>query len=64
MRSYELAKARYFQGLDSYLSVLDAQRSLYEAEQGLVNLEWAKLANRVKLYTVLGGKASDHELGP
>jgi multidrug efflux system outer membrane protein len=63
-RSYELAKARYFQGLDSYLSVLDAQRSLYEAEQGLVNLEWAKLANRVKLYTVLGGKASDHELGP
>ncbi len=63
-RSYELAKARYFQGLDSYLSVLDAQRSLYEAEQGLVNLEWAKLANRVKLYTVLGGKGSEHELGP
>lgn len=55
-KSYDLAKARYFQGLDSYLSVLDAQRSLYEAEQGLVDLEWAKLVNRVKLYTVLGGK--------
>lgn len=40
-----------------YLSVLDAQRSLYAAQQGLVSLHLAKLANQVRLYAVLGGGA-------
>ncbi|MCX5645648.1 MAG: efflux transporter outer membrane subunit [Phycisphaerae bacterium] len=53
--TYRLSKARYDQGIDSYFSVLDAQRSLYAAQQGLVVLHLAKLANQVRLYAVLGG---------
>jgi hypothetical protein len=34
---------------------LDAQRSLYGAEQGLTALHLFRLANRVRLYAVLGG---------
>ncbi len=50
-----LSNARYTKGIDSYLSVLDAQRSLYGAQQGLVALRLAKLVNQVRLYAVLGG---------
>ena len=53
--TYRLANARYSRGVDSYLSVLDAQRSLYGAQQGLVSLHLAKLANQIQLYAVLGG---------
>ncbi len=53
--TYRLSKSRYDKGIDSYLSVLDAQRSLYAGQQGLVSLRLAKLANRVRLYAVLGG---------
>jgi multidrug efflux system outer membrane protein len=55
--TYRLANARYTKGIDSFLGVLDAQRSLYAAEQGLIVLRLAKLANQVKLYTALGGGA-------
>ena len=37
--TYRLANSRYEQGLDSFLSVLDAQRSLFAAQQGLVLME-------------------------
>ena len=50
-----LALQRYSSGIDSYLSVLDAQRSQFAAEQGLVSLNLAKLTNKVRLYAVLGG---------
>ena len=53
--TYRLSTIRYDTGIDSYLSVLDAQRSLYAAQQGLVFLRLAKLANQVRLYAVLGG---------
>ncbi len=53
--TYRLSSRRYEEGLDSYLSVLDAQRSLYSAQRGLVELRFAKLANQVTLYQVLGG---------
>ena len=53
--THRLASSRYDKGIDSYLSVLDAQRSLYAAQQGLVSLRLAKLANDVRLYAVLGG---------
>lgn len=53
--TYRLSNSRYDKGIDSYLSVLDAQRSLYAAQQGLVSLRLAKLANQVQLYAVLGG---------
>lgn len=52
---YRLADARYQRGIDSYLSVLDAQRSLYAAQQILINLHLARLSNLVTLYKVLGG---------
>jgi multidrug efflux system outer membrane protein len=53
--TYRLSSSLYDKGIDSYLSVLDAQRSLYAARQGLVYLRLAKLANDVRLYAVLGG---------
>ena len=56
-RTYELSFARYEKGTDIYLSVLDAQRSLYAAQQGLITTRLAKLANQVQLYAVLGGGA-------
>ena len=52
---YEFSNQRYAQGIDGYLSVLDAQRSLYAAQQELMSLRLAKLANQVRLYAVLGG---------
>jgi len=52
---YDLSNTRYTKGIDSYLSVLDAQRSLYAAQQGLISLHLAKLTNQVRLYAVLGG---------
>ena len=53
--TYRLSNMRYEKGIDSYLSVLEAQRSLYGARQGLISLCLAKLASQVRLYTVLGG---------
>jgi multidrug efflux system outer membrane protein len=51
---YRLSDARYTRGIDSYLRVLDAQRSLYSAQQGLIAVRLARLANLVALYKVLG----------
>jgi len=53
--SYRLSQARYEKGLDSYLNVLDSQRSLYSAQQGLISVRLARLTNLVTLYKVLGG---------
>ncbi len=54
-KTYRLSNARYEKGIDIYLSVLDAQRSLYSAQQGLIAIRLAKLSNQVRLYAVLGG---------
>lgn len=53
--SYKLSQARYDKGVDSYLTVLDSQRSLYGAQQGLISVRLSRLANLVTLYKVLGG---------
>jgi outer membrane protein, multidrug efflux system len=55
--TYRLSNSLYTKGMDSYLGVLDAQRSLYGAQQGLVALHLARVANLVTLYKVLGGGA-------
>jgi len=55
--TYRLSNRRYTMGVDSYLAVLDAHRSLYLQQQVLVSLRLAKLANQVRLYAVLGGGA-------
>ncbi len=56
--TYRLSNARYEKGIDIYLNVLDSQRSLYSAQQGLIAIRLAKLSNQVRLYAVLGGGAS------
>jgi multidrug efflux system outer membrane protein len=53
--TYRLSEARYKAGIDSYLSVLVAQRALYAAQQQLVAIRLARLSNLVTLYKVLGG---------
>ena len=53
--TYRLSNARYTKGIDSYLGVLDAHRSLYAVQQGLTALRLARLSNQVTLYKVLGG---------
>jgi multidrug efflux system outer membrane protein len=53
--TYRLSNERYIKGIDSYLSVLDAQRSLYGAQQVLIVLRLARIVNAVALYKVLGG---------
>lgn len=55
--TYRFSNMRYTRGIDNYLSVLDAQRSLYAAEQGLILLRLSRLTNRVTIYKVLGGGA-------
>lgn len=57
--SYRLSRARYEKGIDSYLTVLDSQRSLYGAQQNLISTRLSRLANLVTLYKVLGGGASE-----
>lgn len=58
-QTYKLSNGRYLKGLDSYLSVLDAQQALYAAQQGLVRLRLARMANQVRLFSVLGGGWDD-----
>jgi multidrug efflux system outer membrane protein len=53
--TYRLSNLRYTKGIDSYLGVLDAQRSLYAAQQGLIVLRMAGVSNLVTVYSVLGG---------
>ena len=53
--TYRLSNKRYTTGIDSYLGVLDAQRSLYAAQRVLIALRLARIGNQVRLYAVLGG---------
>jgi multidrug efflux system outer membrane protein len=53
--TYRLSNLRYEKGVDSYLGVLDAQRSLRVAEQVLIALRLTRSANQLRLYAVLGG---------
>lgn len=56
-RSFVLSRARFEKGLDSYLTVLDAQRSYYAAQQTLISVRLSEVSNQVTLYKVLGGGA-------
>jgi len=50
-----LSRARYEAGRDSYLVLLESQRTLYLAQQALIVTRLAEQSNRVTLYKVLGG---------
>ena len=52
---FSLSDLRYRSGAASYLDLLDAQRSLFEAQQQSVQANLARLQNQVTLYRVLGG---------
>ncbi|WP_321815663.1 MULTISPECIES: efflux transporter outer membrane subunit [unclassified Paraburkholderia] len=56
---YDTAQARYQRGTDSFLTLLDAQRSLYTAQQQLVTDTMSQLSNLITLYKVLGGGWSE-----
>lgn len=53
--THKLTMARFRAGIDSYLSVLDAQRSSYNAQQALLTLQQANINNQIELYKSLGG---------
>jgi multidrug efflux system outer membrane protein len=59
---FRLADLRYRNGAASYLDVLDAQRSLFTAQQQVVQVKAAGIQNRVTLYRVLGGGWTDADL--
>lgn len=58
---YRLAELRYSNGVASYLDALDAQRSLFAAQQALVQAQVQYQQNLVTLYRVLGGGWSPAE---
>jgi multidrug efflux system outer membrane protein len=51
----QMSQARFDRGVDSYLDVLDAQRSWYSARQTLIGTRLTRLTNGVTLYKALGG---------
>lgn len=53
--TYRLSEARFRAGIDGYLTVLDAQRNSYTAEQGLLALQQANINSQIELYKTLGG---------
>jgi len=54
-KSYDLSMMRYRAGVGDYFDALDTQRSLFAAQQTLVEVRLARLTNLVTLYKALGG---------
>jgi multidrug efflux system outer membrane protein len=54
-RALGLAELRYKQGADDLLSVLDAQRTLFQAEDTFAQVRLARLQASVSLFKALGG---------
>jgi outer membrane protein TolC len=54
-RALTLANELYLRGLNSFLNVLDAQRSLFSSESDLAQSESTMANNLVALYKALGG---------
>lgn len=57
-QTYQIADARFKAGIANYLDVLDAQRSLFTTQQGILNLELQKIISQIELYQALGGGAN------
>ena len=54
-QAYTLAQVRYRAGADTLLTLLDAQRTLYAAQDHAAQLRQARLEAAVALYKALGG---------
>jgi multidrug efflux system outer membrane protein len=61
---YRLSDLRYRNGASSYLEVLDAQRSLFLAQQAVVQVQAAQVQNGVSLYRALGGGWTEPAAAP
>lgn len=53
--AFQLAEARYRSGSETLLSLLDAQRTLYTAQDVRVSLMQSRLQSRAALFRALGG---------
>jgi NodT family efflux transporter outer membrane factor (OMF) lipoprotein len=63
-RALELAQIRYREGADDLLTVLDAQRTLFQAQDQLAQIRLARLQAAVGLFKALGGGWANPEPGP
>ena len=54
-QAWTITKARYDHGIDSHFALLDAQRSLFEAQKNEILIHQQTLANLINLYKALGG---------
>lgn len=54
-RTVELAQSQYREGESSFVTVLDAQRSLFKVQDQLVQSEALVTTNIIRLYKALGG---------
>ncbi|MGR4866766.1 efflux transporter outer membrane subunit [Caulobacter sp. LARHSG274] len=52
-----LSRARYNAGIDSSLTLLDSERTLYTSQQGLIGARLVRANNLATLYKALGGGA-------
>jgi multidrug efflux system outer membrane protein len=62
--SYNLAESRYVHGLDSFLPTLDAERSLFSAQQQAIQAQAQVDTDVATLYTALGGGWQETEQTP
>ncbi len=63
-RALDLATLRYQRGVSNYLEVLDAQRSLFDAQLAEAQAELQELVAAVRLYKALGGSWPEGATAP
>ncbi len=54
-QTYDISRSRYDIGLDNFLTVLEAQRSLFAARQSYIYTKLLKETNTITMYKALGG---------
>ena len=61
-KARQLSQARYEQGIDDLLTVLEAQRRALDSQSALISVQRQRLDNRVDLHLALGGNFRiDHQ---
>ncbi len=53
--SYSLSQARFDRGVDSRITLTDAERTLYASQQQLISIRLVRALNLLNLYASLGG---------
>ncbi|WP_060481506.1 efflux transporter outer membrane subunit [Pseudomonas sp. NBRC 111119] len=62
--AFDLAQERYQAGAETLLTVLETQRTLYQAQEQQAKLRLARLLASVTLYKALGGGWQVHSVAP